>query len=144
LIHIHNQLNSPLFPISTVGCSFADVLAGFDAAVHDNVDIISVSLGSGPTYSKGTSFLDDTLTLGALHAAAKGITVVCSAGNDGPDKETVGNIAPWVTTVGASTLDRDFPSYLKLGDQTLIKVCFVIFLLFFLLTFIISALHFNM
>lgn len=110
------------FPTSTVGCSYADVLAGFDSAVHDNVDIISVSLGDGPAYSAGTTFLDNTLTLGSLHAAAKGITVVCSAGNDGPDDETVGNIAPWVITVGASTLDRDFPSYLKLSDQKLIKV----------------------
>lgn len=112
-----------------VGCSFADVLAGFDAAIYDNVDVISVSLGAGPEFSGGTAFLDNTIMLGSLHAVAKGITVVCSAGNDGPGNRTVGNVAPWMITVAASTVDRDFPSSLTLGNQQIIKVCFVLLLL---------------
>ncbi|KAJ4745333.1 Subtilisin-like protease [Rhynchospora pubera] len=103
------------------GCSGVDILAGFDTALHDNVDIISVSLSAGPAYFGGTNFLDNEIALGSLHAAAMGITVVCSAGNDGPDTMTVGNVAPWVITVGASTIDRDFPSYVKLGNEKLIK-----------------------
>lgn len=113
-----------------VGCSYADVLAGFDAAIYDNVDVISVSLGGGPEFSGGTEFLDNSIMLGSLHAVAKGITVVCSAGNDGPDYLTVGNVAPWMITVAASTVDRDFPSSLTLGNQKIIKVCFIVLLLF--------------
>lgn len=39
-----------------------------------------------------------------------------SAGNSGPFPETVGNVAPWVMTVAASTLDRSFLSLVKLSN----------------------------
>jgi hypothetical protein len=35
--------------------------------------------------------------------------VSCSAGNAGPDSSTLSIVAPWITTVGAGILDRDFP-----------------------------------
>lgn len=98
-------------------------MAGFDAALHDNVDIISVSLGGGSAFIGGTEFLDDAIALGSLHAVSKGVTVVCSAGNSGPDANSVTNVAPWIITVGASTIDRDFPSSLKLGNKQIIKAC---------------------
>ncbi|KAL6202523.1 hypothetical protein ACLB2K_026231 [Fragaria x ananassa] len=36
--------------------------------------------------------------------------------NSGPGKFTATNIAPWILTVGASTLDREFPADVVLGD----------------------------
>jgi hypothetical protein len=52
--------------------------------------------------------------VGAFGAAAAGVFVSCSAGNSGPSGGTVANTAPWVATVGAGTLDRDFPAYVTL------------------------------
>jgi hypothetical protein len=44
----------------------------------------------------------------------KQVFVSCSAGNAGPSAATVANSAPWVATVGAGTLDRDFLAYMTL------------------------------
>ncbi|KAL3652804.1 hypothetical protein CASFOL_002485 [Castilleja foliolosa] len=89
-----------------LGCHDADILAGFDMAIHDGVDVLSVSLGG--VYNS----LDvDAIAIGSFHAVRKGIVVVCSAGNSGPNSSTVENNAPWQITVGASTMDRQFPSY---------------------------------
>lgn len=83
---------------STGDCSSADILAAFDDAIHDGVDVISVSLGQSPPLP---DYVDDALAVGSFHAAAKGIVVVCSGGNSGPFPETIINGAPWVVTVGA-------------------------------------------
>jgi len=48
---------------------------------------------------------------------ARGIFVSCSAGNSGPEKATLANVAPWIMTVGAGTLDRDFPAFALLGNK---------------------------
>ncbi|RWR87695.1 subtilisin-like protein protease SBT3.9 isoform X1 [Cinnamomum micranthum f. kanehirae] len=93
------------------GCSSADILKAFDEAIHDGVDVLSVSLGLGDPY-----FLD-VIAVGSLHAVLKGITVVCSAGNRGPTSQTVGNVAPWIISVAASTMDRSFPSPITLGNN---------------------------
>ncbi|XP_019096193.1 PREDICTED: subtilisin-like protease SBT5.3 isoform X1 [Camelina sativa] len=98
-------------PIKGNECYDADVLAAFDAAIHDGADVISVSLGSEPT-----SFFNDSVAIGSFHAAKKRIVVVCSAGNSGPGDGTVSNAAPWQITVGASTMDREFASNLVLGN----------------------------
>jgi hypothetical protein len=58
---------------------------------------------------------------------------VSSAGNSGPYFGTVSNVSPWLFTVAASTIDRDFTSYVKLGDNKNIKV------LFFLIPFVYIA-----
>ncbi|RLM84620.1 hypothetical protein C2845_PM04G03570 [Panicum miliaceum] len=31
----------------------------------------------------------------------------------------VSNVAPWIFTVGASTMDRDFPAYVTFGFSTI-------------------------
>ncbi|RRT70399.1 hypothetical protein B296_00027272 [Ensete ventricosum] len=78
---------------ATGGCSSADILAAFDDAIHDGVDVLSVSLGQSPPLP---TYIEDVLAIGSFHAVARGITVVCSAGNSGPFSQTVINTAPWV------------------------------------------------
>ncbi|KAA8526651.1 hypothetical protein F0562_008145 [Nyssa sinensis] len=94
------------------GCFDADILAGFDFAIHDGVDVLSVSLGGD-----ADPFFKDSVAIGSFHAVKNGIVVICSAGNSGPDDATVSNLAPWQITVGASTMDRQFPSYVNLGNK---------------------------
>ncbi|KAJ3677559.1 hypothetical protein LUZ60_003283 [Juncus effusus] len=95
-------------PVNGSECTDADILAGFDAAIHDGVHVLSVSLGSGPI-----DYFKDGVAIGSFHAVKNGVTVVCSAGNSGPDVGSVSNTAPWIITVGASTIDREFPAFLS-------------------------------
>ncbi|PAN34977.1 hypothetical protein PAHAL_6G135900 [Panicum hallii] len=102
-------------------CATADVLAGFEAAIHDGADVISVSFGQDAPLADVQSLFHEAVTLGSLHAATQGISVICSAGNSGPYDDTVVNAAPWVITVAASTVDRDFPNVLTLGNSAHMK-----------------------
>jgi hypothetical protein len=52
----------------------------------------------------------------------RGIFTSASAGNFGPDRAAVQNYAPWLLTVGASTIDRKFVSYLVLGNGQIFTV----------------------
>jgi hypothetical protein len=81
------------------GCFGGDTMAAIDAAVVDGVDVINYSIGGSRTD------LTVPATAAMLNATAAGVFVAVSAGNDGPDKETVGTPAPWVTSVAASTYD---------------------------------------
>ncbi|XP_044961579.1 subtilisin-like protease SBT3.9 [Hordeum vulgare subsp. vulgare] len=88
------------------GCPDAAVLAAIDDAIHDGVDVLSLSVGlAGHEFS------------GSLHAVQRGISVVFAGGNDGPVPQTVTNAVPWVTTVAASTIDRSFPTLISLGNK---------------------------
>nr|GMD86765.1 subtilisin-like protease SBT5.6 [Ipomoea batatas] len=100
-------------------CFDGDILKAFDQAISDGVHVISVSLGSVPKEGYHTQ---NAIAIGALHAVKNNIVVSCSAGNDGPKKSTVGNVAPWIITVGASSTDRLFLSPLKLGNGMVIEV----------------------
>lgn len=104
-------------PINGSECFDADILAAFDMAIHDGVDVLSVSLGGPPS-----DYLNDGIAIGSFHAVSNGITVICSAGNDGPYAGSVSNVAPWILTVGASTIDRNFESDALLGNKKLYKV----------------------
>ncbi|KAL5997352.1 hypothetical protein ACLOJK_008282 [Asimina triloba] len=95
------------------GCADSDILAAFDEAIQDGVDVLSLSLGT----DEPVDYLQEGSSIGAFHAVMNGITVVCSAGNKGPTPAYVTNGAPWIITVAASTLDRDFPSYVRLGNN---------------------------
>lgn len=97
------------------GCYDSDILAAFDAAVADGVDVISLSVGGVVV-----PYHLDAIAIGAFAAADAGIFVSASAGNGGPGALTVTNVAPWVTTVGAGTIDRDFPADVKLGNEKII------------------------
>ncbi|GLT58858.1 hypothetical protein SLA2020_317190 [Shorea laevis] len=93
------------------GCFGSDILAAIDKAVEDGVDILSLSIGGG-----STEYYMDTVAIGSFSAMARGILVSCSAGNGGPEESSLSNVAPWITTVGAGTLDRDFPVSVTLGN----------------------------
>ncbi|KAK6793565.1 hypothetical protein RDI58_007018 [Solanum bulbocastanum] len=93
------------------GCFSSDILAGLDKAIDDNVNVLSLSLGGG-----NSDYYRDSIAIGAFAAMEKGILVSCSAGNAGPSPYSLSNVAPWITTVGAGTLDRDFPAYVSLGN----------------------------
>ncbi|KAJ4872978.1 Subtilisin-like serine endopeptidase family protein [Raphanus sativus] len=98
-------------------CTEADILAAFDDAVRDGVSVISASFGSSPPL---TPFFESSADIGAFHAAERGISVVFSGGNDGPDPGLVQNVAPWAVSVAASTMDRSFPTSIIIdGGYTL-------------------------
>ncbi|XP_044496080.1 subtilisin-like protease SBT1.7 [Mangifera indica] len=93
------------------GCFSSDILAAIDKAIEDNVNVLSMSLGGGMS-----DYHRDSVAIGAFAAMEKGILVSCSAGNAGPSSFSLSNVAPWITTVGAGTLDRDFPAFVSLGN----------------------------
>lgn len=99
-------------------CLREDILAAFDDAISDGVHIISISIVPDQLSSYG----QDGLALGALHAAKRDIVVVASCGNSGPAPSTVRNVAPWIISVGASSIDRVFSSPVFLGNGMIIEV----------------------
>ncbi|XP_022738160.1 subtilisin-like protease SBT1.3 [Durio zibethinus] len=94
----------------TGGCFSSDILSAVDRAVADGVNVLSISLGGGVS-----SYSRDSLAIATFGAMEMGVFVSCSAGNGGPDPVSLTNVSPWITTVGASTMDRDFPANVKLG-----------------------------
>ncbi|XP_038974081.1 subtilisin-like protease SBT1.5 [Phoenix dactylifera] len=99
----------------STGCYDSDILAAVDAAVTDGADIVTLSLGAGsvPTHL-------DPVAISAFGAIEHGVFVAASAGNGGPGESTVANSAPWITTVGAGSIDRRFPADVVLGDGTVV------------------------
>ncbi|KAK3030502.1 hypothetical protein RJ639_038808 [Escallonia herrerae] len=95
-------------------CTDADVIKAFDDALHDGVHVISASFGSTPPTAPFWNFSAD---IGSFHAMQKGVSVVFSAGNDGPDPSLVTNVAPWSICVAASSLDRAFPAQIILDNN---------------------------
>ncbi|KAM3231135.1 hypothetical protein ACQJBY_061348 [Aegilops geniculata] len=93
------------------GCFSSDILAGMDDAVRDGVDVLSLSLGGFPI-----PLFEDSIAIGSFRATVRGVSVVSAAGNNGPEPSSVANEAPWMLTVGAATLDRRFPAYVRLGN----------------------------
>lgn len=57
----------------------------------------------------------------AGRAVVENTRAICSVGNAGPTPGSVTNVAPWVVTgvvtVGANTINREFPSYATTKDD---------------------------
>ncbi|KAJ0239417.1 Subtilisin-like protease [Hirschfeldia incana] len=100
-------------------CSVADVWKAFDEAIHDGVDVLSISIG-GATKIKSLDIEID-IAIPALHAVNRGIPVVSPAGNGGPRSSSVINVSPWILTVAATTLDRSFPTLVTLENNKTLR-----------------------
>uniref|UniRef100_A0A0D9WWE8 Peptidase S8/S53 domain-containing protein n=1 Tax=Leersia perrieri TaxID=77586 RepID=A0A0D9WWE8_9ORYZ len=75
-------------------CGEADILAAFD----DGVDVISYSIGS----TLPSPYFSDATAIGSFHAMRRGVVTSAAAGNFG----RVTNVALWLLSVAASTIDR--------------------------------------
>uniref|UniRef100_A0A0A0KSA0 Cucumisin-like n=1 Tax=Cucumis sativus TaxID=3659 RepID=A0A0A0KSA0_CUCSA len=94
------------------GCFGADILAAFDHAIADGVDIISISVGS--IFPR--NYFNDSIAIGAFHAMKNGILTSNSGGNSGPSIGSISNVSPWSLSVAASTIDRKFVTKVTLGN----------------------------
>ncbi|KAG8385918.1 hypothetical protein BUALT_Bualt03G0095200 [Buddleja alternifolia] len=103
-------------PIGEAECFDADILEGFDAAISDGVDVLSVSLAGA-----NRDYFEDGTAIGAFHAVKNGVVVIAAAGNSGPFPGTVSNNAPWMITVAASTVDREFQANAMLKNGKLFE-----------------------
>ncbi|PPD90831.1 hypothetical protein GOBAR_DD12214 [Gossypium barbadense] len=92
-------------------CAESNILAALDAAIEEGVDVLSLSLGE-----EAVPFFQDSIAIGGFAAMKNGIFVSCSAGNSGPSNTTLSNEAPWLLTVGASTIGRKIVATAKLGN----------------------------
>ncbi len=94
------------------GCGTFDSVNAIEDAVADGVDVINYSISGSLT-----SVLDP-VEVAFFNAAAAGVFVAASAGNSGPGASTVAHNSPWLTTVAASTHDRNFTKSVTLGNGT--------------------------
>lgn len=88
-------------------CTEADIMAAFDDALSDGVDVISASFGLQAPFKP---FFLSSADIGSFHAMQQGVSVVFAGGNDGPVPSLVSNVAPWSICVAASSIDRTFPT----------------------------------
>jgi subtilisin family serine protease len=95
---------------TSVGAYYSDTIAGIDEAIADGVDVLSISLGFDE------DLYIDPVMIASFRAFRAGIFVSTPAGNEGPHFAPVGNLAPWVCTVGASTMNREFRAPVNLGN----------------------------
>lgn len=91
--------------IRFAGCFPSLTILAVEEAIASGVDALNYSIGGG-----SSNPWNDADSLAFLAARKAGIHVATSAGNSGPNPETVGSPgdAPWISTVAAYTHDRDF------------------------------------
>jgi hypothetical protein len=112
------EMARPRLAIYKVCCGEADILAGFDDAIADGVDVISISIGSPFAFE----YFSDVIAIGSFHAMRRGVLTSASAGNSGLEGFTVCNVAPWLLSVAASSIDRQFIDKIVLGNGKTIVV----------------------
>jgi hypothetical protein len=93
---------------ATNSCYNSDAVSAIDAAVKDGVNVINYSISGSQTAS------NDAVELAFYRASLANVFVAASAGNSGP-ANAVAHISPWLTTVAASTHDRNY-----VADVTLV------------------------
>ncbi|CAM0144691.1 unnamed protein product [Urochloa decumbens] len=94
------------------GCASVDMLAAFDDAIADGVDVISFSIGS----TEPVPYFVSAQAIGSFHAMRRGVLTSAAAGNSGLTGGHVCNVAPWMLSVAASSIDRRFVDRIVLGN----------------------------
>ncbi|KAL6651144.1 hypothetical protein ACP70R_010069 [Stipagrostis hirtigluma subsp. patula] len=102
------------------GGYMSDVIAAVDQAVEDGVNVISLSMGPSSVSSGPASFLN-LLEAQLLLATKAGVSVVQSVGNGGPDATSVVSFSPWILSVAASTIDREYSKSIITGNGQVIS-----------------------
>ncbi|XP_010470495.1 PREDICTED: subtilisin-like protease SBT3.16 isoform X1 [Camelina sativa] len=100
---------------NNIKCFTPDIIKAMDHAIRDGVDVLSLSVGDEIPLAFEVD--RDDFSIAAFHAVMKGVPVVAAGGNDGPDSQTISNIAPWIITVAATTMDREFFTPITLGNN---------------------------
>ncbi|KAM1148723.1 hypothetical protein ACFX2B_029093 [Malus domestica] len=95
-------------------CQDHTLLAAFDDAIADGVNIITISLGQLDPINLD----EDAIAIGAFHAMKKGILTSQALGNLGLGIASVSSVAPWILTVAASNTDRYFVDKIVLASGT--------------------------
>lgn len=89
-------------------CFTSDSISAIDAAVQDGVNVINYSISGGGASS-------DAVEQAFYRASLANVFVAASAGNSGP-ANAVAHVSPWLTTVAASTHDRNYQADVILGN----------------------------
>jgi hypothetical protein len=94
---------------ATNSCFNSDSVSAIDDAVKDGVNVINYSISGSQTS------VNDPVEQAFYRASLAGVFVAASAGNSGP-ANAVAHVSPWLTTVAASTHDRNFQADVNLGN----------------------------
>ncbi|XP_047308240.1 subtilisin-like protease SBT4.3 [Impatiens glandulifera] len=101
------------YKVCDMECDDKDILAAFDDAIADNVDIINVSIGP----EMPVNISQDTIAIGSFHAMKNDILTVQAAGNTYNNMlKTVVSTVPWIFSVGGSNIDRNIINKLVLKN----------------------------
>ncbi|KAF9620027.1 hypothetical protein IFM89_010643 [Coptis chinensis] len=105
-------------------CDSVDIVAAYDKAIEDGVDIISFSIGIDVVYP----YHYDPIAIAQFGAMEHNVLVSASGGNNGPSLGSVANIPPWIVTVGAELPKKRFfplvyagnlPNGIRISDAAL-------------------------
>jgi hypothetical protein len=99
----------------TGGCYSSASVAAIEQAIVDNVDVLNYSISGNNTS------VVDPVSLAFKSAAAAGIFVSASAGNSGPEANTVNHSAPWLTSVAAETFSNELTGTVEFQDGTKVR-----------------------
>jgi hypothetical protein len=95
---------------ATNTCFNSDAVKAIDEAVKDGVNVINYSISGSQTSTA------DAVEQAFYRASLANVFVAASAGNSGPGNAVAHN-SPWLTTVAASTHDRNFQADVVLGNN---------------------------
>lgn len=79
------------------------------------MDVLSLSLGPLSVPSGPAVYLS-ILDVALLFAVKAGVVVVQAVGNGGPSPSSILSFSPWILSVAASTIDRQYNNAVALGN----------------------------